>query len=499
MRPVLVALPFLILTSWVYYQRIGAFGCFDDCFNIAAGYFISEGKTLYSEIFFNHQPLMPYLSFLIQKVFNPETIYQLILYHRVFILTFSFLMDVLIILRFGLVGLGFAVLYELTKFYIFGDRFLPEALVVYPMVFLFGLVWLKLKGEVISKWESIISAVFTWFVVFMREPLVPLALILYASLLWTKSFSKKHQLSLIFFCGLSLATIILLPIKDYVFNVFQVNAAVEVSIARVYNNLPRIFAYPLYIYFEGQWNFLRPILVGLSTVFLISAAIYGVRLKKLKQVLFIIFILGLANLRVVPPATMFYEAFHMTVWYGLFIIITLLILQELDRKIRIAGIIVFLVIFFYSISRGSFLYEKIDSRHEFTTNYGHYFAQGEVIKRLSNPSDSLFVDGFDELIHWTADRPSSYKYSLYTSVMPYFSVYTKAREEMFKNTPPDFYYGTCPGDVNAQRLMPEEVVSAYTQLYFSEKPTCLYVHKTKLSKITQEQWKKARELGFYSK
>lgn len=498
MRPVLIALPFLILTSWAYYQRIGAFGCFDDCFNIAAGYFIGKGKTLYSEIFFNHQPFMAYLSYVIQSV-RPDSLYQLILYHRIFIILFSFLINILLVARFGWPGLGFALLYETTKYYMFGDRFLAENLVVYPLVYLFGLVFLKFKGKPVFKWELIIAAFFTWFVVFMREPFVPVALTLYSSLLWTKKFSKKHQFSLILFSGLTLATIVLLPIKDYIFNVITVNAAVEVSAREVYNNLPRIFAYPLYTLFEGQWNFLKPILVGLSVIFIVSATIYGVKFKKLKQVLFTIFILGLANTRVVQPSTMFYEAFHMTAWYGLFIASTLLILQELDRKIRIVGVLALIIIFIYSISHGSFFYEKIDGRHEFTTNYGHYFVQGEVIKALSNSSDTLFVDGFDELIHWTADRPSPYKYSLYTSVMPYFPVYTDAREEMFKNNPPDFYYGTCPGDINAQRLMPEEVLADYTQVYFSEKPTCLYVRKTKLSTITQGQWEKAKELRFYSK
>lgn len=224
---------------------------------------------------------------------------------------------------------------------------------------------------------------------------------------------------------------------------------------------------------------------------------YAIKYKKRKEVVFIILILGLANIRIVPPNTMFYEAFHLIPWYGLFIASTLLILQELARKIRIVGTSVLIGVFIYSISPGSFLYEKIDSRHEFATNYGHYFVQGEVIKTLSDSSDTLFVDGFDELIHWTADRTSPYKYSLYTSVMPRFPIYTEERNNMFDNNPPDFYYGTCPGDINLQRLMPEGAKADYVQLYFSKKPTCLYVKRSKLSQIKKGQWDKAKELEFY--
>lgn len=495
MRLILVALPFLIFTSWAYYQRIGAFGCFDDCFNIAAGYFIGKGKSLYSEIFFNHQPLMAYLSYSIQAI-KPDSLYQLILYHRIFIMLFSFLMNMLLVTRFGWVGLGFTLFYETTKYYMFGDRFLAENLVVYPLVYLLGLAFCKLNKRTIFGWEIIFASILTWFVIFMREPFVPVVLILYTSLLWTKSFSKKHLFSLILFSFLTLITIGLLPMKDYVFNVIEINAAVEVSAIEVYNNLPRIFGYPLYLLLEGQWNFLKPILVASSTVFIITVAVYTIRYRRLKQVLFIIFILGLANIRVVEPSTMFYEAFHIIPWYGLFIASTLLILRDLDKKIRIVGISTLIIILIYSTSPGSFLYEKIDSEHEFTTNYGHYFVQGEVIKVLSSSSDTLFVDGFDELIHWTADRPSPYKHSLYTSVMPRFPLYVNERNNMFNNNPPDFYYGNCPGDPNPQRHLPEESLKNYAQLTFAGRPTCLFVRKTQLKEMKYTQLEELQKRKF---
>ena len=52
-----------------------------------------RGKTLYSQIFFNHQPLMAYLSFLIQALSQPKTLYHLILFHHLFIILFSLLLD----------------------------------------------------------------------------------------------------------------------------------------------------------------------------------------------------------------------------------------------------------------------------------------------------------------------------------------------------------------------------------------------------------------------
>src|SRR3989344_780100 len=136
---------FLLLPLWVflrgiYRDRIGAFGCFDDCFNYMAGHFLLAGKRLYTDIFFNHQPLPAYISAIIQWVSKPEGIYLLIHQHRMFLVYFSIFMNVLLVLRFGLVVFGFSVLYETTKGYVFGERFLAEALIVYPLVYLLGLL-----------------------------------------------------------------------------------------------------------------------------------------------------------------------------------------------------------------------------------------------------------------------------------------------------------------------------------------------------------------------
>jgi len=54
---------FYLLLYKIYIPHTNSFGCFDDCMNISAGYFLQYGRTLYSEIFFNHQPNLAYLSF----------------------------------------------------------------------------------------------------------------------------------------------------------------------------------------------------------------------------------------------------------------------------------------------------------------------------------------------------------------------------------------------------------------------------------------------------
>src|SRR5689334_16123709 len=128
----LLVFAFFSLATYRVYGRIGAFGCGDECINYTAGHFLLQGKRLYSEIFFNRQPFMAYLSTWVQWIARPSTLYKLVLVHRICIALYSLTMGGLLIWRFRWAGLLFLTLYEGTKFYLYGYQFIAEALVVYP-------------------------------------------------------------------------------------------------------------------------------------------------------------------------------------------------------------------------------------------------------------------------------------------------------------------------------------------------------------------------------
>lgn len=485
---------FFAFIFFAYYQRFGAFGCFDDCFNFVAAHFMLKGKTLYSEIFFNHQPLMATISYFIQKFSQPESIYQLVLYHRLFIFLFAFLMDLLIILRFNWAGVGFVLFYETTKYYLFGDRFLAEAMIVYPLVYLFGLLWLKWQKRKIYPIELILSAIFAWFIIFSRAPYIPVALLIYFLIIRHAGFSSASFLT---FASLSLITLLLLPLPDYLFNVVKLN------LNRVTFN-PQGFIYPLWLLFGGQWNFFRIILTGLDVVFLVLTSFFAFQKKKFKEIGLIFLILGSTNLRGIPPGKIFYGAFHLLPWYGLFLTAIFLLLEQIlkqvqnDKRIKYFFISILAIVFGYAVfSPQSFFYEKTDRVAEFTTNYAQYFVNGKVIKTLAGPNDTLFVERWDDLIYWQADLPSSYKYSWFTSFMPFVPLYSEAREEMFHQNPPDFYYGDCPPGKHHAQSLPKYRAKDYTQLYFAGKPACLYIKKTKLSQIPPERWEAIKKYEFH--
>ncbi len=499
----------LFLVSKAFYQRIGVFGCFDQCFNFVAAYFMLKGKVLYSQIFFNHQPLMAYLSYIIQGLFNPDNLYKLVLYHRMFILFFSLLMNVLIIWRFRWAGIGFVLFYETTKYYLFGNFFLPEAIIAYLLVYLAGLWWEKVRKKHLSMFDYLTASIFTWLIVFLRIPYIPIALILYGLILLplNQRTKKLKSASLFLFLLLSFLTLLNTPLKDYIHQVFVLNRQMMLNETQALGisgiGIFKIFLYPFLILFTGKWNYLRSILVGLDVVFLSLIAWFLIKGDKTKEILLILFIMGLAAIRYVEPGTTFYEAFHLLAWYSLFVMFIFLFLIELHRSKKDQRLFFILTsllaVFFIHIvfSSQSFIWEKVNREEEFTTNYAHYFAYGSVIKTLSKSKDTLFLDLWDDLLYQQSGLDSSYPYSLYTPIMSNSQKFNQTRLIMFRDNPPDFYYSYPNISENCPPLFPSEIIDDYRQLYFSEKPTCLYIKKANIVGIASEQWEEIKKLGFY--
>jgi hypothetical protein len=123
--------------------------------------------------------------------------------------------------------------------------------------------------------------------------------------------------------------------------------------------------------------------------------------------------------------------------------------------------------------------------------------QGNVVNALSQKNDTLFLDGFDDIIYWQSKRFSTYKYSWFTSLMGDQKKYNDARIDMFRKSPPDFYYGSCPQELDKSRLLPEFVKNDYIRLFSDNKPSCLWVKKTKISSVKIDQWKKAESYNYF--
>ena len=517
-------LVFILGLLWVYLRsvyrdRLGAFGCFDDCFNIAGGYFIGLGKRLYTDFFFNHQPILAYISWAIQTIYQPQSIYELILRHRMALIYFFAVSDVLLTLRFGFAGFAFAFLYETTKGYVFGERFLAEAMIVYPLVYLFGL---SLRGSPatggrrsnLTKIEPVIAAIATWFVVFSREPYVPLALFLFCVFLWRR---KNRLLPIMVFGALSIAAIGYHNPADYWWNVVVASArSVAGAEIQQYNlagiGLVSIFLYPVQVFLGGAWNHFRLIEAALSLLLfmIVVMRLYRHRVDKqnaaartASTLMIVVITLGLANIRQVAPGTVYYGAFHHMVWYAMVIAAVTYVIPASPAVIHakagtqhFLGWFAFFGIVGYAIlSPTSYLHEKVDRTAEFQIGYSHYITHGEIIRRLSQSAQTMFVEEWDELIYWQARRPVAFRYTWWSSTLAGDPTYRDAKAAMWRDSPPDFYVGLCKGEDGLVTSLPEAVAPRYLRLTQNGKPACLFVKKQTAKTISVDQWQSVRDFG----
>ena len=498
---ILLLIPIFALLYKIYIPRSTAFGCFDDCFNIVGGFFLQNGKHIYSDFFYNHQPFPAFISLIIQNVTKPTNIFELILRHHQFILMFGFVFYILLILRFGLKAFIFAILFEFSKFYFFGDRFLAESYIVYPLIYILGIAILRLKDKKIYSFDIFLSAIFCWFIAFSREPYVPIAIFLFLIIIYKQARLKKESLvALVIFIILSLITLAFFNLKDYFFNTLTVNFQVvlprELS-QQIYGGPLQMFFYPFYIFVEGPLNLLKFYLVGFDILFLFLL-FRLFKNKHYKFIVFLIFTFFLSNLRPNVPAKPFYESFHMLIWFSFFIFITVYLVFEQKKQVFYLAAIYLTGLFsIFVFSPSNFIYDKINQQEQLITNFGTTMQEGEVIKALSLPKDTLFLDGSDDLVYWQAKKLSFYKYTWYTSVMPYFSIYKNARKEMFDKTPPEFYRGL--GDCRSINLDSDSrfIEKNYARLLVDDKPSCLFIKKDKLKDITVKQEEKLAQLHYF--
>lgn len=483
--------------------RLTAFGCFDDCFNFLGGYFLLHNKKLFSEIFYNHAPFMAYISMLIQWITHPENLFDLILRHRQFLLFFGLVSEILLLFRFGFLLIPFAIAYELTKFYLFGDRFLAESFIVYPFFYLLGLFVEKYFNKTLSLLDYILVGVSTWFILFMREPYAVTVLFVFVYLLLGR-WSRGKWIGIGIFLSLFVATMLTHSIPELIFNVFTVNVSHIQSENQATGflglNIYKSFLYPLVIFFSGNWNFFHEVELLLASAFLLVSG-YFLYKNQWKLVLLLWITLGLTNLRQVDPGKTFYGSFHLLPWYALTLFSSVFLTSKIwstNKRLTIVLWCIFCaIIALVLFSKESYIHDTVDEHTEYITNYGRELQVGNVVNALSTPKNTLFLDGFDDDIYFVAKRYSPYKYSWYTSLMPSVAKYTDARLVMFKNTPPDFYYGSCPKQKSPNYLLPDFAVNEYVRLFNIKDPSCLWIRKSILPHISSAQWTRAGEQLYY--
>ncbi len=484
----------------IYIPRVNAFGCFDDCFNFLGGYFLNQGKEIFTDFFYNHQPGMAYVSAFIQWLTKPDSIPELVLRHRQFIFGICLLSTLVLFLRFKTPIILTTLLYEPFKFYVFGDRFLAESILGYLLIYMVG-VFIQAYSGKFKKYDLVVFPLLSSFIIFLREPFIPVSLLLMGAYLVLLIRTKRNFIPTLLFFIAPLTLHLTYNFADYYLNLVTVNKLViapQATGITPFVDIMRSAFYPIYLILApSHFSFIRVILAFYSLVFIGLFTFFSLRQKKVSLTLLILFTLFLINLRPVGPNQAFFEAFHIAPWFLLICFLVSYFLASLigfSKKYGLVILSVIVIFVVYNLTNNQyFAHDKIDTSGEFFTNYSHVMDIGTTVRNLASNGDTLFVDGYDDLIIWEAKLDTSYKYSWYTSYMPKVDLYKLERDNMLLKSPPDFYYGTCMSVLKKQTDTVSLFLSNnFVQLSPKNESSCILISKNKMNSLTPDKIEKLR-------
>lgn len=495
-----ITILFLLAIGYFYRGMALSFPFVDEQYNFAIGKYLTDGEILYDDIITNHQPFAHIFSALVQEIKKPNTTFSLLVAHRTTIIIWSGIWAVLLVVYFGMSGFLFIFLYELTKSYMFGNLFLAEALVVYPLIFTVGIIILNKR---LNKFSIFFLGISLTLAAFTLGPIWPALAFLGLLVLFQFKNEFKIKFSLFVLGGLSVIlfvaqfTSLTGFIHDYlylniIYTVPQYHAAYyqESWLLTIF----KAFSAPLLSFIQTDTTYILW-LIRLLSVLLIMNLYYLVRHGKSAKVIVIIVLLALSNIRFVYPGVGSFGGFHLLPWYGAFIFLTVAISLEqfkassnyLFKAVNVL-IIILTIAISINYAKDLFLVKK-DLSKEYTTNYSTLTDMGQVIKIMRSPDDTIYVSPDNWLVYWQADTfhlPKLFGYYAWMSGVPEF--HERILETFIKNPPTFFYCENCNG------LDLGQFLKLYKQVIKNGGKTNLYVLPYRIDHLTEEQ---QEQLKFY--
>ncbi len=415
--------------------------------NFAVGKYIIRGEIFYEDIATNHLPLAGLLSGLIQKRDNPATTHDLIETQRTFITTWSLIWATVLVFYFGLAGLLFSFIFELTRIHFYGNLFLAETFTAYPLAFLAGLIIFK-KGP-LKPFELFFAGTLLAFLALTLGPIWP-ALFLLTILLVVKQPLRDLPLA---FLGALLVFLLVLPfVKISGYFQYYIYGNLQNMVPKTLDYwipaLGKSFFSPI-LSFEGQALDDNLRLIRTLSVILIVNLAYLILQKKFSLAAAIFTFLGLLNLRSVPISEGHADGFHLLPWYAslVFIASSLFALQLKSKSsylLKITNIGVLILALFFSIQYArQNLFIKKDAQADYQVFFSTHTKIGESIKSMKKEGDTLFVFADAWLVYWQSDANHIPKLFGYYTWMAGVPEIRQAVNKAFVEYPPTYFY--CEG------------------------------------------------------
>lgn len=498
-----ITLILLIISGYLYTKNSFSLRFVDEEYNFAVGKYLSRGERLYDDIITNHQPIAHIFSSFVQDYSKPNSIYLLVSRHRTSIAVWSLIWSILFVLFFGFSALFFVFCYELTKSYLFGNLFLAESIVVYPFLFLIGLI---IYDEPVLSYGNkrlshplllIFSGICISLCLFLLGPIWPAVAFLTLLLLYRQ---KNYLIPTLAFIFLGIFITILALWKYVSFSGYlywYLHTNLIFTVPSYHGNEPWVLTI-LKSFMSPMISFITfddtPML-WLIRIFSLLLIINLVILRKFRFVLIVITLLGLSNIRFVPPGSGHYSGFHMLPWFGALVFITSALSfrqfkQNIPAMFKIINVLLIILTILFSLNYAKpVLSEHKDAQKNYLINYSTYTDRGEIIRIMKNPIDTLFVSRDSWLVYWQSDTnhlPKLFGYYAWMSGIP--KLHAAVLDEFAKRPPTFLYCDNCKGS-DLEVFLPQ-----YTNIKKNKTSTDLYVLPDKIQSLSEFQ---KDQLKFY--
>jgi len=253
--------------------------------------------------------------------------------------------------------------------------------------------------------------------------------------------------------------------------------------------------YPAIVFFlPFKTFFIIYRLVAIQLLIIISLLIAS---RKFAQVMLLLIALTLTNLRPAAGFHDFYQAFHALPYFSLIIgMITAYFYPQLMRLSRfwqkgvfaLPMIIIFLILI---VDKSIYFRQNSKEADLAYISFAEIYTFSDTIKKLSNPSNTLAVMPFEELLYWYPHLPSATRFLFYDEVVNEIPRFVEEIRTSFATKPPTFVY--------RQLYYLEPWLSTNDYLSLPRNTATysgLYIRKDKVESITTTQWESIKVHGF---
>lgn len=497
-RILITAFIFLFISSFFYKNHAFSFRFVDEEDNFAIGKYISKGEVIYDDIITNHQPLTYIFSSLVQSSSNINSVYLLVNKHREAMIVWSLAWSILLVAYFGLEGLTAVLIYELTKIYLLGNLFLAEAQVVYPLMFLSGLVFSEKK---LNNLELFFSGLCLCLSIFLLSPIWPAIGLLFLLILY-QNRSKLTYIAKYFLIGISLPMLFIskfASLPGYLHYAIYANFVYTIPNYHAESwpiTISKAFLTPLLVFFPPGYTPTSRIIQVASILLVANLLLLISKGKYFKPVVFFV-LLGLCNIRFIYPGEEYYTGFHLLPWYAVLILITVFASIGVFKKkgnsfLKVINLVLLIFILGLSINfTKTDLFQKRNILSDYNINYSTHSNRGDAVKIMKDPRDTLFVSPNAWIVYWQSDvNHLSKLYGYYPWMVGIPEVHSSVLETFLKTPPTFFYCENCKG------LDLEKFLNNYKEIKSYGGQTMLYVLRSKFLKLTRNQLDKLEFYGF---